>query len=171
VGVRRRTQRDPDFEEAFDDLFSKAMRVAYRILGNAAAAEDVAAEALARTCASWARVRELPYLEAWVLRVAGNLAIDETRRRTPDIELRAAPDPQDAAIMRLVLGVALRKLSRRQRDVVVLRYLMGLSEQETAEALGISLGTLRTHSTRALDALRRRLGRDFHEGVSFAAPT
>ena len=165
----RRTQQDPSFEEAFDVLFSKAMRVAYRILGNATVSEDVAAEALARTFVNWGRIRELPYLEAWVLRVAGNLAIDETRRRMPDIEMRAAPDPQDVAIIRIVLGAALRKLSRRQRDVIVLRYLMGLSEAETAEALGISLGTLRTHCTRALDSLRRRLGQDLFEGVSFAS--
>ncbi len=167
--MRRRDQQDPAFEEAFDVLFSKAMRVAYRILGNAAAAEDVAAEALARTYVNWRKVRDLPYREAWVLRVAGNLAIDETRRRTPEIDLRIAPDPQDTAIIRLVLGSALRKLSRRQRDVVVLRYLMGLSEEEAAEALGISLGTLRTHGTRALTSLRKRVGHDLFVGVSFAS--
>ena len=160
---------DTEFEEVFDRMFSRAMRVAYRVLGSPSAAEDVAAEALARTYARWSRVRDLPHLDAWVLRVAGNLAIDEVRRKRVRAEPPAPIDPSDAITLRVSLGATLRKLPRRQRDVIVLRYLSGLSENETATALGISLGTVRTHTTRALRSLRERLGVDLNEGDPLAS--
>ena len=79
------------FEAAFAELMLAAFRVAVRILGNVAEAEDVAAEALARALRSWDRVGALPYRKAWVVRVASNLAIDRIRRRRP--ALAEAEDP------------------------------------------------------------------------------
>src|SRR5690348_1421785 len=70
-----------DFEEVFGRLFDRAYRVAYRILGDAQDAEDAAAEAFARAHARWSKVGELPYCDAWILRVASNVAIDVARRR------------------------------------------------------------------------------------------
>src|SRR5436305_2267289 len=69
------------FDGAFKDLFRPAFGVAYRILGNVADAEDAAAEALARALVRWHKVGSLPYREAWVMRVAANVAIDTVRRR------------------------------------------------------------------------------------------
>jgi len=78
----------PDgFEEAFDELFPRAERLAYQILSNRTAAEDVAAETLARTYLHWRRVGKLPHRDGWVLRVATNLPIDTVRRGHPE------PDP------------------------------------------------------------------------------
>ncbi len=69
------------FEEAFAGLFTTAYRPTYRLLGNKAQAEDTAAEAVARALVAWKRVGPLPHRDAWVARVAINLAIDQLRRR------------------------------------------------------------------------------------------
>jgi RNA polymerase sigma factor (sigma-70 family) len=69
----------------------------------------------------------------------------------------------------LALVAALHKLPRRQRDAVVLRYVTGLSEAETATSLGVSVNTVRTHVNRGLAALRRRLGDDFNEEDTLAS--
>jgi DNA-directed RNA polymerase specialized sigma24 family protein len=72
---------DAEFDEAYGPLFLRAATLAYRLLGDRASAEDVAAEALARTYARWSRLEGLAYRDAWVLRVTTNLAIDAARRR------------------------------------------------------------------------------------------
>src|SRR5688500_4191364 len=59
---------DPAFEDVFDRLFPRAVRLTHRILGDRAAAEDAAAEALARAYARWPRLRGVPWLDGWVLR-------------------------------------------------------------------------------------------------------
>lgn len=71
---------DDDFERAFASLFSLAMGPALRILRSVPAAEDVAAEVLARVYADWPRLRVATWREAWTVRVATNLAIDQVRR-------------------------------------------------------------------------------------------
>jgi RNA polymerase sigma factor (sigma-70 family) len=73
-------------------------------------------------------------------------------------------DPADAAVTRLALAQALRRLPRRQRDVVVLRYLADLSEADVAESLGVSAGSVKQHAHRAVNALRRALGPGFLTG-------
>ena len=147
-----------DFDAAFRPLFLRAMRLAYRMLGDAAAAEDVAADAMVIAYARWDRVRELPHRDAWTLRVAGNLALKAARAasRRRALEEPSATIDQDP-VLRIALVEALRSLPRRQRDVVVLRYLAGLNEPEVAAALGLSLGTVKTHARRALASLRSSL--------------
>lgn len=153
-----------DFDGAFDDLFPRAHRLARRIVGDPAAAEDIAAEALARAYARWPKVSALPWRDAWVLRVAANLAIDAVRRRPPTLGFVApSPAAEDAVALRVALAAALQALPRRQRQAVALRYLADLSEAEVAEALGISAGSVKTHVHRGLAALRRRLGADAEE--------
>src|SRR5215218_3540794 len=91
--------------------------------GRVATAEDVAAEALGRAYSQWERISGLDYREAWVMRVASNVAIDTVRKRR-GIPMAPPPvDPADAAATRVTLVAALRLLPPRQRDVVVLRYL------------------------------------------------
>lgn len=152
------------FEDAFPELVLPAFRVALRILGNVTDAEDVAAEAMARALRSWDRVYLMPYRKAWVVRVASNLAIDRSRRRPPVLAtLDHVPDPAEAVTMRLALGAALRQLPRRQGQVVALRYLGGLTEAEVARSMGISLNSVKKHTTRAVNTLRTRLGTDWQE--------
>ena len=157
---------DDGFEAAFDDLFGAARRIAVRLVGAGGEADDVAAEALARAYARWAKVRDLDYRDAWVMRVAANVAIDVLRKQKRPRPAAAEPevDPADAAVTRLALGHALQRLPRRQRDVVVLRYLADLSEADVAQTLGVSAGTVKQHAHRAIDALRRALGPGFLTG-------
>jgi RNA polymerase sigma-70 factor (sigma-E family) len=157
---------DDGFEEAFDALFAAARRIAVRLVGSGAAADDVAAEALARTYARWSKVRDLDYRDAWVMRVAANVALDVLRRSRRPLPAPAAAedDPAEAAVTRLALVHALRRLPRRQRDVVVLRYLADLSEADVAQSLGVSAGSVKQHAHRAVDALRRALGPGFLTG-------
>jgi RNA polymerase sigma-70 factor (sigma-E family) len=157
---------DDGFEAAFDELFAAARRIALRLVGDSAAADDVAAEALARAYARWPKVRELDYRDAWVMRVSANVALDELRRskRIPPAPVTADVDATDAAVTRIALAQALQRLPRRQRDVVVLRYLADLSEADVAESLGVSAGSVKQHAHRAIDALRRALGPGFLTG-------
>ena len=162
------TKRDDGFEEAFDELFPRAVRLAHRLLGDRAAAEDVAAEAMARAYARWPKVSVLPYRDGWLLKVATNLAIDRLRRRPPEVWPSVAADFEDGVELRLALNAALLTLAPRQREAVALRYLGGLSDREVALALGISLGSVKTHIHRGLKGLRSRLGAGLEEVTPLA---
>lgn len=145
------------FVAAFDDLYRLAFRLAVRITGDGPTSEDVAAEALARAYARWADIADLPYRDAWVLRVASNLAIDVVRRRR---DLRTVPLDhafEDTTALRLAVAAALAALPRRQREAVVLRYLAGYGVDEVAAALSLSPNSVKTHLGRASAALRVRL--------------
>jgi RNA polymerase sigma-70 factor (sigma-E family) len=146
------------FELAFADLYKLAYRVAYRMLGDRSEAEDIAQETLARATLRWARLHERP--EGWVSRVASNLAVDRYRhrRRQPHFPSGPVGIVDDRTAERSDLVAALRRLPRRQREVVVLRYLADFTEIDVATALGCSVGTVKTHSSRGLAALRRHLG-------------
>ncbi len=152
------TRREaPTFDEAFADLAVVAHRVAYRLLGDRADAEDVTQEALARAYARWRRVAG--HAEPWVARVAGNLAIDLLRRRgrrptVAGVDDHVGDTPHPAALDRLELVRLLDGLPRRQREVLVLRYLADLTEAATAAELGTSVGTVKQHAHRGLAALR-----------------
>lgn len=155
---------DAIFEEAFAEMVLPAFRVALRILGNVADAEDVAAEAMARALRSWDRVCDMPYRNAWVVRVASNLAIDRTRKRSPLLTPPDhVPDLAEAVTLRLALGAALRQLPRRQGQVVALRYLAGMTEAQVASSMGISRNSVKKHTVRAVTTLRSRLGADWQE--------
>jgi RNA polymerase sigma factor (sigma-70 family) len=154
---------DGGFEEAFPGMFVVAYHVTYRVLGDVTRAEDAAAEAMARALVSWRRVSRMEHRDAWVARVAGNVAVDDIRRLRRAGELRATPattgaDPADEANLRLALGAALAALSTRQREVIALRYIADLDETEVSRALGISVNSVKKHAARGKAALRTRLG-------------
>ena len=156
------------FEAAFDELFPRAFRLARRLVGDTDVAEDIAAEALARAYAHWPRVSTLEYRDGWVLRVAANLAVDRVRRH-PDVIATpvrgAGPDADELVVLRIALVAALGSLPRRQRQAVALRYLGDLTDGQVAVALGISVGSVKTHIHRGLGALRVRLGPGIEEVV------
>jgi RNA polymerase sigma factor (sigma-70 family) len=158
--VTSRTRTPDAFEEAFDGLFVRAFRVARRILGDPTTAEDVAAETMARAFAHWRKIGDQPWREGWVVRVATNLSLDiaRSRNRMTDAAMREEAREDDDVAVRLALVEAMARLPKRQREVVALRHLAGLSEQETAAALRVSTGSVKTHLHRGLSALRSRLG-------------
>ena len=146
-----------DYGGRFDELARLSYRVAHRMLGDREEARDVAQEAMTRAFVHWRRARRHP--EPWVARVTSNLAIDRLRHRG-----RSLPEPvlvdadvDHAAVQRLELVRALAELPRRQRQVVVLRYLADLPEKRVAAELGCSPGAVKAHASRGLAALRAAL--------------
>ena len=122
-------------------------------------AEDVAGEALARAYSRWSSVST--HAEAWVVTVATNLALDVGRQRARAgrfIEL-IDEGTTDHVDTRLDLQAALRALPRRQREVVALRFLGDFSEQATAAALHLNVGTVKSHASRGLSRLRTTVER------------
>lgn len=154
---------DQDFDEAFMDLYPRARALAFHILADMPAAEDIAAEALTRAYARWRHVSGLDYRDAWVLRVTSNLAIDAGRRRWTRWIPGMVPNHDDNVSLRIDLLDALRRLPARQRQAVALRYLADLDVVSVAAALHISKGSVKTHVHRGLAALRTHLDIDLSE--------
>jgi RNA polymerase sigma-70 factor (sigma-E family) len=152
----RSTPQD-SFAARFDDLAAVAYRVAFRIVGSREDARDITQEALIRAYARWNGIER--HAAAWVGRVATNLALDHvrrTRRRRTALS-RTAAVAGSTGDERADVVEALRALPRRQREVVVLRYLADLPESEVAAALGCTTGTVKSHAHRGLATLRARL--------------
>ena len=151
----------PHFDDRFEVLGGLAYRVAYRLLGDREEAREVAQETLARAFARWRKVSR--YDEPWVVRVATNQALDRHRRWRPTVPIddrhRApVPDPAHVALQRHGLVECLRRLPRRQREVVVLRYFAHLTDRQIADALGVAEGTVKSRLSRA----HRQLASDEH---------
>jgi len=161
-------RHEPEFDRVFRELMPRAKRVAYRILDDVADAEDAAVEALARAAAKWSHIRTLPPASrnAWVFRVTSNVAHDELRRRIrrrrwlPVEPFADGQDPLHAIDLRFSMVAHLARLPTRQRQVLTLRYIGGLSEAEIARSLGVSAGTVKTSASRGLLALRTNLRRE-----------
>ena len=139
-------------------------RTAWLLTGDVHQAAELVQLALVRTYVAWPRARAGEPL-AYARRVLANARIDGWRRRRREVltapaELPDAAAPADDAAReeRDRLARALATLSPGQRRVVVLRYFVGLSEQETADDLGVSTGTVKTQASRGLRRLREELG-------------
>lgn len=150
-------------EQAFDDWFRAllpdAVTVAQRILGSRHEAEDAAAESFARALVRWSRVKDLGHRDAWLLRTVTNVALDWYRkRRTMPIGDNPEADIADAAALRLALAAALERLPRRQRQVLVLRYLAEWPAERVAASLGVSANTVKKHTDRGMASLRDSVG-------------
>ena len=160
--VSARSERDADFTAYLVARQSKLLRTAYLLTGDRHQAEDVLQTALAKLYLAWDRVRERESLDGYVRRILVNETTSLWRRAwrrhelpsdtLPDIEQRPQHDDGSSAeLWQLVQG-----LPPKARAVLVLRYYEELSEAETAEALGISVGTVKSQTSRALAALRER---------------
>jgi RNA polymerase sigma-70 factor (sigma-E family) len=167
MGTSRRSRpekdNEPDFTEFFRVTFPRAIAVAQRITGDHGAAEDAALDALAKAHFRWDRIGRAPWRDAWVYRVAINESIRRLPRRVPAMVAWSAEDHGDEVALRQTMTAALRRLPKRQCEVIVLRYLLGLSETQVAEALHLSHGTVKTHLRRGISSLRATVGRDLKE--------
>lgn len=141
-------------------------RLAFIMLGDRQSAEDVVQEAFCGLFRAWDRLPDeanvLAYLRVSV--VNGCRTVIRRRKRTPQ-SLAVPPAPSAEASMlvgeeRRATVAALRRLPPRQREALVLRYFADLPEQETAEAMGISRGTVKSTTARGLAALGRMLRED-----------
>lgn len=142
------------------------LRFAYLLTGDPHAAEDLVQTALAKAYLRWATVRTQGSRGAWLRRIIVNEHVSAWRRpwrrhelaSTPYVDLAAdavgdgGPEAFDRHLWSIVCA-----LPPRQRAAVVLRYYEELTERETAEILGCSVGTVKSQTHRALAALRVKL--------------
>ena len=147
-----------------------AFRVAYLITRNAADAEEAAQDGFVKAWRALGRFRTSQPLRPWLLRIVANEARNRRRSagRREHLALRAAaspgeaaPSPEEAVVdadERRRLLAALDELPEQARLVLACRYLLGLSEDETASALGVRRGTVKSRSARALERLREGYG-------------
>lgn len=140
-----------------------AFRVAYVITRNAADAEDATQDGLVKAWRALGRFRAGEPMRPWLLQIVANEA--RNRRRSAGRRERlallvqassgeAAPSPGDDSVDREQLVDALEQLSDEHRNVLACRYLLDLSEEETAAALDIAHGTVKSRTARALDKLK-----------------
>ncbi|NDU71797.1 SigE family RNA polymerase sigma factor [Actinomadura sp. DSM 109109] len=136
------------------------LRAAMRLTSDRAEAEDLLQAALAKTYLAWDRIEDRSALDGYVRRAMANIQISWWRRRklevypTDRLPERPVEDHTDRSEMHDALGRALDRLPERQRMAVVLRYYEDMSEREIAEALGISVGTVKSTVSRAMSRLR-----------------
>jgi RNA polymerase sigma-70 factor (sigma-E family) len=154
-----------DFREYVAARSPALLRTAYVLTGNRADAEDLLQTALAKTYLAWERIREREAVDGYVRRVMVNTQTSWWRRRKVDERpVDAVPDVpggRDAAAdldLHDALWTALSALPKRQRAMVVLRYYEDLSEAETARVMGVSVGTVKSTTSRALRSLRDASG-------------
>lgn len=145
-----------DFEEFVVARRDALLRTAYLLTGNHHDAEDLVQSALIKVVPKWARIKESP--ERYVRQVLARESVNRWRsRRWREISTNVVPETMHHESMdRLALLEDLRRLSPRQRAVLVLRYFDDLTEAETAAALGISVGTVKSHARDALARLRNQ---------------
>lgn len=148
----------PEFTEFVAARTPALLRTAYLLTGDWAAGEDLLQTTLEQCWRRWGRLGEHP--EPYVRQAMLRTFLSWRRRRwtgeTPTEELPevAVDDATSAYDEREQLWRALQRLPRRQRAVIVLRYFDDLSEQETAAALGVAVGTVKSQASKALAALR-----------------
>ncbi len=153
-----------EFHSFFDRHHADLSRLAHLLLGEFEGADDLAADALVAVWRRWDRVRadECPITYArGVLTTLARTRLRSLRREHRRIALfwSQRPDRVDDPDVSAVLDVrrALARLPLRKRACVVLRHAFDLSEKETARALGVSIGTVKSQTSRGLAELERLL--------------
>jgi len=160
----RKAERDAAFTEFVAARQTHLRRIAYAVCGDWNRADDILQTALVKLYAAWPRVRRDGREEAYVRRIIVRATIDEHRRpwrrEHPGLEGYDAAAPVPLPVEeRTALFEALQQLPPMQRRTVVLRHWLGLSVAETAAELGLSEGTVKSHSSRALERLQSVLTR------------
>jgi RNA polymerase sigma factor (sigma-70 family) len=165
-----RRAREGD-DAAYEDLVKRygqiAFRVAWLVTRDRGEAEDAAQEAFVKAYYALPRFRPDSPFRPWLLKIVANEARNRVRstRRRQGLALRTAavsdgdavPSPETAALAREdqeVLISALNRLSPPDREVIGYRFLLGLSEAETADVLDVRLGTAKSRLSRAMGRLR-----------------
>ncbi len=164
----KRDRAHEEFEQFVATCGRDLLRTGYLVVWDLGSAEDLVQECLFRVARRWPRVRTMEHPKAYARRVLVNLALDDGKRRRrhrSELDVRGhglvadRPDEVTARALGMVetsseLIDALGALAPRQRAVLVLRYFEDLSEVQVAEAMGCSVGTVKSTTSRALDRLR-----------------
>ncbi len=147
----------PDFAAFFADHHGPVTSALGAVTGDADCAADASNEAFARAAARWERVRRMKNPVGWTYRVARNELRRAGRRRTREREIGKREDPlavHHDLVPDLDLWSAVTRLPDRQREAIALRYVLGFTQHEVAEAMGIADGTAAATLTDARTALR-----------------
>ncbi|GAB3644574.1 SigE family RNA polymerase sigma factor [Streptomyces sparsus] len=154
-----------EFHDFFERHHAQLARFAYLLTGEPDAADDLAADALLALWHRWDRARSAEHRLAYARGVVANLARSRIRgavreRRRNVLFWSQRSDRTDGPDVAAVVDVrqALRSLPYRKRACVVLRHALDLSEKETARALGISVGTVKSQTSKGMAELQRLLG-------------
>jgi RNA polymerase sigma-70 factor, ECF subfamily len=156
------------FEELVRMYQGIAFRTAYVLTASAADAEEAAQVGFVKAWSALPRFRPGAEFRPWLLRIVANEAHNRRRasKRRESLRLRAVaadtsggavPSPEVAAVeheRRRELLAAVNGLDERDRDVLACRYFLALSEEETANLLGVRRGTVKSRTARALERLR-----------------
>ncbi|MDX6215734.1 MAG: hypothetical protein QOG99_1318 [Frankiales bacterium] len=148
--------------ELYTAHYRSLVRLAAFLTGDRDNAEEVEQDAYVKVHGSWRGLREPDKAEAYLRTAVVNLSWSRLRRR--QVAAKHLPEPlRDVAsaessamrtVQREAVLQALHQLPRRQREAVVLRYYGDLSEAQTADAMGCSVGAVKSHTSRAMAALR-----------------
>jgi RNA polymerase sigma-70 factor (sigma-E family) len=169
---RALSDKDAEFSDYMAARQPSLLRTAYLLTGDRHTAEDLVQTALAKLYLSWDRVQDRESVDGYVRRILVNEHNSLWRRpwkrrerATDELPEDASPHGHTAAAggHDADLWALVQTLPAKQRAAVVLRYYEELSEAETAAVLGVSVGTVKSQTSRALAALRTRAG-DLHPG-------
>ncbi|WP_020143090.1 SigE family RNA polymerase sigma factor [Terracoccus sp. 273MFTsu3.1] len=180
---RRSAARDADFTAFMEQAGPALLRTAWLLTGDHHRAQELTQASLVKTYVAWPRVREGEAL-AYARRVLVNYRTDVWRATRRELVTDSPPEAGSGTSRRDAVTTSddrdlvvrlLRTLPEQQRTVVVLRYYTDLSEQATAEVLGISVGAVKSAGSRGLAALRSALAAaeaaDASVGPTSASPT
>jgi RNA polymerase sigma-70 factor, ECF subfamily len=158
---------DNEFAAFYAGSYHRLLGQLFAVTGDLAEAENVLQEAYARAFVRWSRVRGYDRPEAWVRRVALNLAAmaDRSLRRRARALLRLGPPPVVPELSPELLDLrdALAALPLGQRQVIVLHHLVGLPVEEVARELRLATGTVKSRLARGREALAGILQSDRSE--------
>ena len=157
---------DVAVEELYAAHYRRLVRLSVLLVRDVETAEEVVQDAFVAMHGRWGRLREPDKALAYLRQAVVNRSRSVIRRRT--VAARHVPEVQPdhpgadvetiASERRTRVLDALEALPRRQREVIALRYFLDLTEAQIAETLGISNGAVKSHASRAAEALRRSLG-------------
>ncbi|KUN85970.1 RNA polymerase subunit sigma-24 [Streptomyces bungoensis] len=161
----RKQARDGEFQSFMIGRWPRLMRTAFLLTGEQHAAEDLVQSTLEKAFVAWRRVGSADDPEAYVRRVMINLHARRHRRRLKEFlaprddsglvrEIADTGDRIAQADDRRALLTALAQLPARQREAVVLRYWEDLTETQAAEAMGCSVGTVKSNAAKGITKLR-----------------
>ncbi|WP_182523683.1 sigma-70 family RNA polymerase sigma factor [Nocardioides dongkuii] len=153
----QRADRDTEFSDFYGARVAALRRVAYVVTHDWHAAEDATQRAFVKVYRAWPRIRR-DGLEAYVRRAVVNESLSWITRRPRDVVGGVVPD---RAVVEpdvpLDLAAALATLPPQQRAVIALRFVDDRSVAETAAALGLAEGTVKSHTAKAIATLRQHL--------------
>jgi RNA polymerase sigma-70 factor (sigma-E family) len=165
--VVRRESDVAAFSEFVASRSGSLLRTAYLVIGDYQLAQDLVQESLTKAYVAWPRIRDVARAEAYTRRVIVTTSISWRRRRSfheqpaevlPD---RGVADSTDHLESEEDLWSELRLVPPRQRAAVVLRFCEDLSEAQTADLMGCSVGAVKKHASLGLARLRERMGPRF----------